>query len=345
MKITQYEIVDLYEQLALLLKSELPLPDALKHLSLSSGKKEMNTLIRTLSEFTEKGKSLSGAMKERPDCFQPFFVKMVEIGESKGTLPAILRQLADMARLNYTMAALLKDIMIYPLITIIISVMIFLLITYFIIPPFNELFNGIFSGRVTFITKLVLDIALFINENIMIFSSLFVAFLSSIVWIYSDRKKSNSIMLWVIKVMPVSEIAFYNFSMARICSLWSIMLKQKINEKEIFETLSLTADIPELIHSMKKISANISSGMSLRNALALELNVSSLVKFTLDNTPEEKFPDELNTLSDLFHERGLYGVKRTTAYWELVSIFGMTTIVGGIIIFLFIPIIFKAAIN
>ncbi len=73
MKMNSYEITDFLKQLALLAKSELPLPEALTQLARESRGRKLKELIQCLSDSAHKGKTLSQAMSEHPDTFPSFF--------------------------------------------------------------------------------------------------------------------------------------------------------------------------------------------------------------------------------------------------------------------------------
>ena len=118
MKINSYEITDFLKQLALLTKSELPLPATLAQLAQESRGKKLKELIQKLSDSADKGKTLSQAISEHPESFPAFYVRMIALAEKEGTLSKVLSELARISRFQYMLVNMVRDVMLYPLITI-----------------------------------------------------------------------------------------------------------------------------------------------------------------------------------------------------------------------------------
>jgi len=339
---SHYEIADFYRQLALLTKSELPLPETLRNLADASSSKDFKAALEKLGEETGKGRSLSESMKEMPGHFPPFFSRLVAVGERNGTLPKVLAELAAIARVNYQLSSLAKDILFYPLITVTFSIAVLISILSCVVPPFKKIFDELLEGAaLPAITNLVLWLSDFACSYLGPICLIYLAAFGFVVWIFVGGGAANTLVLRVTRLLPLSEMIFYNFAMARACSLWGVMMRQKVPDAEALRVVSETTEIPALAKAFGKAADACAKGVHIAKAIEEEHEISRLLHLALSNASEETLPEELGKLAELFRERGYHGFRRTAIAWEILSIIGMAFVVGGIIIILFTPFVFS----
>ena len=221
MKINSYEINDFLKQLALLTKSELPLPDALKQLAKENRGRKMRGLLNELSESADKGKTLSQAMEEHQETFPPFYIRMIALAEKEGTLSSVLYELANISRYQYMLVNMIRDVMLYPLITIGVAFLIVIFLSSTVIPSFKQIFDDLLCGEpLPMLTNWVLGIGVFVQNYVYEITALYIILAGFIIWLFCNDGAGNKILLKLSRNIPFSEIIFYNFGMARLCSLW-----------------------------------------------------------------------------------------------------------------------------
>jgi type IV pilus assembly protein PilC len=337
-KINSYEITDFLKQLALLTKSELPLPDALAQLSQESRGRKLRGLIQDLSNSANTGKTLSQAMSEHPETFPPFYMRMIALGEKEGTLSNVLSELAHISRFQYMLVNMIRDVMLYPLITVGVAFLIMLFLCSTVIPAFGQIFNDLLQGEpLPLLTRAVLDISYFVKTYVYELGVLYLAWAGFMVWLFCNNGQGNKMLLKLSRHIPFSEIIFYNFAMARLCSLWSIMMRRKVSVKEAFPVIAEVMEFPQLANALGSVARKCQKGEDIKQCLKEESNISRLLIMMLENTQESKFPEELDKLASLFRERASYGYRRVGMAWEAISLATMVIIVAGVILFLFTP--------
>lgn len=142
-------------ELAVYLKSTVPLHEALvilaKHEKLSS----FQTVIQQVALSIENGQSLSHAMSRFPRIFDRLYLSLVEVGEASGTLPESLEQVSSFLERSYTLRKKVQSIFLYP--TMIIAVALFMsaFITIYILPQLVRLFQS-FQTTLPWSTRLLL---------------------------------------------------------------------------------------------------------------------------------------------------------------------------------------------
>jgi len=338
MKINSYEITDFLKQLALLTKSELPLPNTLAQLAQESRGKKLKGLIRDLSDSANKGKTLSQAMSEHPGYFPPFYIRMIALAEKEGTLSSVLSELAHISRFQYMLVNMVRDVMLYPLITISVAFLIMLFLCLTVIPAFGQIFDDLLQGEpFPPLTALVLNISAFINRYIYELCVLYLAWVGFIIWLFCNSGLGNQILLKLSRRIPFAEVVFYNFGMARLCAVWAIMMRRKVPVEESFPIIAELMDFPQLSSALRSIARRCQKGEDIKQCMQEEKNISRLLVIMFENTKENKFPEELDKLALLFRERASYGFRRVGMAWETISLGVMVAIVACVILFLFTP--------
>ncbi len=333
-----HEIADFFRQLELLTRAGLPLPDSLRQLSGEYHHGGIRKVCADLADATSHGKTLSAAMQDHAETFSPFFIRMVEIGEKDGALPEAMGEIAKVSRRHYMMAAMLREILLYPFITITVGVGILIGICCFVLPTFRRILCELLDGHpLPGLTQFVMSFSELMADNGLAVLLVFLIFIGVGIWLFIASRASNRIMIRLARYLPYADIFFYNLSMARFCSLWAELIRHKIPVPEAFALLAATADHPRLAAAIKHAGERSEAGEAPLKVLEEEADISRLLVMTLKNTPEEARQEQLEKLAEMFYERGDYGFHRVGLAWELISLIGMVLVVGGIILILFLP--------
>jgi len=130
-------------QLATLLKAGVRLSISLKTLAKQTQNKYLASVICQLQADIEQSSSLSQAMARHPNVFSSVFRAVVEASEESGSLGETLfvlsRQLKARASVNTRIRAALA----YPIFLLVVSAIVVIILTTFVIPKFIELFVNV----------------------------------------------------------------------------------------------------------------------------------------------------------------------------------------------------------
>lgn len=119
--------------------------------------------IKRLLESIKKGATISNAMLEKESKFPKLLGTMIAIGEETGRLEEVLKNMAVFYEREYRMNKKIKNAMTYPIIVFILSIVMLIILTAFIIP---QLMNTILEldGEIPLITTIVMAIANFMQK-------------------------------------------------------------------------------------------------------------------------------------------------------------------------------------
>jgi len=127
-------------QLASLIKSGLPLDEALYATARQSQKPKIKQVVMQIRTKVLEGLSLAQALNEHPQSFDDMYRAMVRAGESSGYLGPVLERLSEYTLHAQQLRSRLKTAMIYPSVLILISLGVIIALMTFVVPDLVKLF-------------------------------------------------------------------------------------------------------------------------------------------------------------------------------------------------------------
>ena len=138
------DITSLTRQLSTLIKTGVPLMQALDLLARTQTPGPVQQLLSQVQQALGQGSSLADALRSSGH-FSSLYISMVHAGESAGILDDCLERLADTLERNALLAGKVRSALAYPLIVMVIAMLVLGLIMVAVVPVFEEVFLG--SGQ------------------------------------------------------------------------------------------------------------------------------------------------------------------------------------------------------
>jgi type II secretory pathway component PulF len=140
-RVTIHDLVVFTTNLASMVNAGIPLLGALRSIAGQLSNPYLADIIHKISKMVSEGSSLSDAMEKYPGVFSLFYSKMVLVGETTGTLDAVLRTLADHLEQQEILRQKIKGALIYPAILITAGSGVITIILTLVMPRFVEIFS------------------------------------------------------------------------------------------------------------------------------------------------------------------------------------------------------------
>ncbi|OVE80734.1 hypothetical protein BVY04_05180 [bacterium M21] len=244
MAVKQMDIAEFYQQPALLVKANLPLPDSLTELGAAFHKPEFKEVLQKIGMETAKGRLLHEAMVPYEPYFPKFHRQLIQTGEDSQTLPEILHEVASFARVNQLTLGRLKEVVIYPLFTLWLCSALTFGLMIFMVKPFEAIFRQMLAGEpLPLVTLFYLNVsdAAAIFGPVLPFIVLGLTFLFAL-WLFSGTLGADRLFRKIVYFIPSAAKSARESDMARACSLLSIYLHRKT---PLTNALSQTAELAE----------------------------------------------------------------------------------------------------
>lgn len=159
------ELVIFTRQFATMINAGLSIIQGLEILAAQSETPYFRSILRKVKNSVEEGKSLSDSLKDHK-VFSDLYVNLVAAGEVGGILDTILDRLAIFLEKNAATTAKIKSAMKYPAIVLTATILITIVLLYYVVPTFATLFmsNG---QQLPGITQVIVDMSQFVQDNIL----------------------------------------------------------------------------------------------------------------------------------------------------------------------------------
>lgn len=160
------EICDLLTQLAILLQSSLPLKNSLLILLQNCQNLQLNQWLRNLLNDIESGLSFSQALTAHQPFLSAQECQLIYVGEMTGKLATVCTQLAQHKTQALKLQRKLQKILLYPLLVLSISLILTLLLLYFVVPQFAEMYSQN-QAQLPLFTQVLLSLSQLLRQDLI----------------------------------------------------------------------------------------------------------------------------------------------------------------------------------
>ena len=142
LKVTQNDILVFFRQMSVMLKSGVPLAQALELLAENVNNKKFGSNIYDVSKRLGGGEELSSSLEIYQRIFSPIMIGLIEAGEAGGILSEVLERLAALIEAQSKIKSQIKGALIYPVLILVLAIAVSLGLLIGIVPQFESLFSG-----------------------------------------------------------------------------------------------------------------------------------------------------------------------------------------------------------
>ena len=151
-------------QLALLLDNEVKLTDALNITLGEVSDKRLVAVLQDIRDRVANGSSVAEAMDSHRWLFGHMYISMVRVGETAGTLPEVLRRMADYMRERIMRQSQMGIALIYPIFLLAALVIIMIILMNQVFPNLEQLFLSL-KRELPLPTKVLIGSYRFVSGN------------------------------------------------------------------------------------------------------------------------------------------------------------------------------------
>lgn len=253
--------------MALMIKSSIPLLSCLKLMEEQTRSSGMKKILASVRTDVENGQLLSASFKKFEAGLGRLFISVIQVGEASGTLADNLSLLADELKKKQVLKGKVLNAMIYPSVIVAISFGLIFLLLFFVFPKILPLFQSL-NVKLPLTTRILIASSDFVRGNVLlIIVALIVGGIgfSLLMRLASFRYFLQKTMLR----MPVVGPLFQGIQMAVIARTLLVLLHSGV---KIVDAINITADITtNLVYerALRAAAVNVRAGEPLAKSLAL----------------------------------------------------------------------------
>ncbi|MGI6680276.1 MAG: type II secretion system F family protein [Bdellovibrionota bacterium] len=343
-KIKEKDISVFTRQLSTMIDAGLPLVQGLGILAKQSSNPAFTSMIETVKNEVESGKTFTESLKLFPKHFDALYVNMIDAGENGGILDVILDRLSVHMEKSIKLKREVKTALIYPTVVISVAVIVTAVLLIFVIPTFAELFED-FGAELPAPTQIVINISNFFVANLAFivfgFLGLIIGFFK-----FSKTERGQNVLHPIYLKLPVFGDLIKKVAVARFTRTLGTMLSSGVPILTALNICSRTAGNKVVEHEVQKARFAISEGKQMEATLSESSVFPPMVTQMIGVGETSGALDQmLNKVADFYEEEVENAVGALKQLIEPIMILFLGVVIGGLVIAMYLPIFKLGAIT
>ena len=327
------------KQLASMIKTGLPLLEALNILSESSDDKTLKAVFKEASIGISRGATLQEILEKHPDVFDDMYLALVSAGETAGLLPEVLDREAKLLESLSKIKGQIQSALTYPIAIFVLTVIVIIVMLVFVIPVFTDMYSS--SGtKLPALTQFLVDASNLIKDPSFLLKSIPALIIGFI--LTKRQMKTNKFINWkdsMLLKLPitkdlVTKSCLANFSRtlsslnsAGVPILEALMISKRTLGNRVFQRIA------------DKMNTEIQAGQPIYKVLALEVKVIPIMFTSMFRIGEEtgELSEMVDKLADFYEDEVSTSVKSLTSVLEPLMIVFVAIVVAFILVAMYLP--------
>ncbi len=331
------ELVMFSRQLATMIDSGVPLPQALDILHEQVSRPYFKRIIANIKENVEAGESLSNSLAKHPKVFTPLYIYMVRAGEASGALNDILDRLSSYLENTNSLVTKVRSAMIYPIVVISIAFLITGGLMVFVVPKFKDMFNSL-GGQLPAMTRGLIAVSDFMKSSWWIIIAGIIVLILVIRQVASTDKGKYMLDNFLLKVPVIGDL-MRKLAVAKFSRTFATLMKSGVPILDAMEIVAKVSGNKVVEASLLGAKETIKEGQSIATPLEKSKIFPPMV-YRMISVGEQtgELEKMLTKIADFYDEQVQAAIDTLTSLMEPLILVFMGGMIGSIVISLFLPI-------
>ena len=324
-------------QLSTMISSGLALMRALTVLETQTESSKLKETLVGVRSDIQAGASLSDALARHPKIFSELYVAMIRAGETGGFLEDALVRVADQLEAQDRLHRQVKGAMVYPAVVFTVAIGVVIAMLAFIIPVFAHVFTQ-FGGKLPELTQVIMHVSNFVRHCWYV---LLIGFPALIFGFHKWKSSARGRPVWdKMRLRAPAKIGTVvrKVGLARWARTLSSLTAAGVPMLEAIAVTGRTAGNTVIEGAMQSVHDSVQVGGTIASALGREPVFPALVTNMVRVGEETGALDStLGKVADFYEEQVEIAVKSLTSILEPIMIVFIGSIVGFMIIAMYLP--------
>ena len=336
--IKQKDIAVFTRQLATMMRAGVPLLQSFDIVARGSTNPRLTRLLNEIRQDVETGTSLSSAFRKHPMYFDALYCNLVEAGESGGILEALLDRLAMYQEKTVALKNKIKSALTYPIAVGVVAFIVVAVIMIFVVPAFEDVFKS-FGADLPAPTLFIIAMSkFFVSYWWLIFGVMGGGgYFFMQTWKRSERMQKTMDRL-LLKI-PVFGDLLYKSAIARWTRTLSTMFAAGVPLVEALDSVGGASGNAVFAEATEKIQRDVSTGAALTTSMQ-STGIFPTMVLQMSSIGEESgsLDHMLSKAAEFYEDEVDEAVKALSSLMEPIIIVVLGTIIGGIVVSMYLPI-------
>lgn len=310
--------------------------------SLATLSRQMKTwrfkkMIWDMKEDVEGGMPLNVCFKRNDDVFGMLYANLIKVGEESGRLYMVLERLSSLLSRDMVLRRRVVSALTYPAIISLVAGGVVLFLLLFVIPQFANLFTQ-FNQELPYLTQIVIDLSNFIGNNVL---NLLAGAVAAGVALYQINQSVSGRRFfdWLKLKFPVFGGLIQKYLIAMYARNLSTLFESGINIISAMKISNEAIDNVVIREHLEGVVMEVEGGVPIARAMARMDLMPELSTQMIEVGEESGNLDEmLEKVAEFYEDEINFLIDQITALVEPAFIVVIGTIVGFIVLAMYLPI-------
>jgi MSHA biogenesis protein MshG len=324
-------------QMHTLLKAGVPIMRALAGLQESTTNPTFRQVLQNVRESLDSGRPLSASLQRQAGVFSPFYVAMIYVGETTGTLEEIFLRLFHHLDFQDFMRRQVRAALRYPTIVIIAMAIAIVIINLLVIPAFAKVYAG-FGAQLPMLTRMLISFSEFMQATWWLQGlGLLAAIFGFRGWARTDKGR----LAWDrLKLrIPVAGKIVLKAALARFARSFALAVRSGVPVVQGLTLVAQTVDNAHLARQIERMREGVERGESvLRTAASTGVFTPVVLQMVMVGEESGALDDMMAEIADMYQREVEYELKTLGAQMEPLLIVALGVLVLVLALGVFLPI-------
>jgi type IV pilus assembly protein PilC len=324
-------------QLSTMVTSGMTILRALYVLENQTKSKLLCETFTAVRHDVEAGLLLSDALERHPKVFSGLYVAMVRAGETGGVLEASLLRTADQLEKDASLRRQIRAAMIYPTLVISFALIVMLALVAFLIPVFEKVFKE-FHGKLPGLSQFMVGFSHLLTQRYYVLVVFVIAMVSGFLYIKRSKWGRPHWDAFKLRIpLKIGDVV-QKVAIARWSRTFSALTSAGVPIIQAIEITGKTAGNTVVERAMEDVIASVKSGGTIADPLRKAPVFPIMVPHMIGVGEETGALDTmLSKIAEFYEDEVSTAVKALTSIMEPAMIILVGSIVGVIVISMYLP--------
>jgi general secretion pathway protein F len=336
-RIKSAEVTIFSRQLASLLKSGVPILNALNIISEQSESQNFKAVLRSIYNSIKEGATFSSVLAQYPKAFPPLYVALVNAGENSGSLPQTLLRIADYRLKHEELVSRFRMSMAYPILMAVVGLGTVIFMLAYVMPRLMGIFVNM-GQALPLPTRILISISNFLRHRwywvIIILTSIVIIFKRQ------SRSKEAKRYISILKLrLPIFGKLILKTELGHFCRTLGLLIENGVS---ILRGIEVTIPVLEneclreqVRESYQQLKQGGSFGRSIKASKFFPAFMGNLISVGEESG---KLDEALAEIANSYERDADAAMKVMSSLLEPLMILVTGLIVGFIVISMLLPI-------
>ncbi|MBQ1784311.1 MAG: type II secretion system F family protein [Gammaproteobacteria bacterium] len=336
--ITPMDIAIITRQIATMLGAGVPLVQSFEMIGKGHEKEKMRELIASIKNELAAGLPLAECLRQHPRYFDALYCDLIGAGEQSGSLDTIYGRVATYKEKAEALKSKIKKALFYPAAVVVVAIIVTAILLIKVVPTFKEIFEG-FGAQLPAFTIMVINMSEFMQEYWWLMLGVVVAlgYAYKEALIRSKKVKDRNDLM--ILKLPIIGGILHKAAVARFARTLSTTFASGVPLISALESAAGASGNAFYRDAILTIRREVETGMQMNIAMRMTNAFPDMVVQMVAIGEESGAVDDmLAKIANVYEQQVDDAVDALTSLLEPLIMVVLGTLVGGLIIAMYLPI-------